>query len=296
MPHALNTGGRPDHTDHAGHTDHTDHTGNTGRPARLTRRAVLAVLALLGGALAVTGLPAPAGMRQAGTMNGKQGLAGLVPHALLTGEARAAQDTLPLPPPDGASAGGRGGAGGLPDKTGATGMTGGAGSKTLMQALAARASTRSFREDAIPDQLLGDLLWAAWGINRPDGRRTVPTAKNRQGMEVYVARADGAWRYDGKAHALERAASEDLRPLLARQSFVATAPVTLVFTAPASEDPAYAAMHAGSMYQNVGLYCAAAGLGNVVRASYDEAAMHAALRLPADRRIVISQTMGWPKN
>ncbi|EGY24539.1 putative exported protein [Desulfovibrio sp. A2] len=245
---------------------------------------MLAVLTLLGGTLAVTGLPAPAGMRQAGTMHGKKGLAGLVPRALLTGEARAAQDTLPLPPPDGASPGGAGG------------MEGGAGSKTLMQALAARASTRAFREDAIPDQMLGDLLWAAWGINRPDGRRTVPTAKNRQGMEVYVARADGAWRYDGKAHALERAASEDLRPLLARQSFVATAPLTLVFTAPASEDPAYAAMHAGSMYQNVGLYCAAAGLGNVVRASYDEAALHAALRLPADRRIVISQTVGWPKN
>lgn len=274
MPHAPDTGGRP------AHMDHTDRTDCTERPAHLTRRTVLAALALLGGTLAVTGLPAPAGMPHAGTMNGEKGLAGLVPYALLTGEARAAQDTLALPPPDVTGIGG----------------TGGAGGKTLMQALAARASTRAFREDAIPDQMLGDLLWAAWGVNRPDGRRTVPTAKNRQGMEVYVARADGAWRYDGKAHALERAASEDLRPLLARQSFVATAPLTLVYTAPESEDPAYAAMHAGSMYQNAGLYCAAAGLGNVVRASYDEAALHAALRLPADRRIVISQTVGWPKN
>lgn len=256
-----------------------------GTGARMTRRAALAALALLGGTLAVTGLPTPAGRGHDGLAEGngrragRKGMAGGAGLSLLlTGEARAAQDTIPLPPPDIGNA------------------ANAAGGKPLMQALAGRASTRSFRKDAIPDQMLGELLWAAWGINRPDGRRTVPTARNRQGMDVYVVRADGAWRYDGAAHALERAAAEDLRPLLARQSFVAAAPVTLVYTAAASEEPVYAAMHAGSMYQGAGLYCAAAGLGNVVRASYDTDALHAALHLPADRRIVISQTVGWPGN
>lgn len=246
--------------------------------ARMTRRAALAALALLGGTLAVTGLPFPAGRSRNADAKGMSGLAHRALRALHPREARAARGTVALPPPD------------------ISGATGGTGNKPLMQALAARASTRSFREDAIPDQVLGDLLWAAWGVNRPDGRRTVPTARNRQGMDVYVVRADGAWRYDGTTHALEPAADGDLRPLLARQSFVATAPLTLVYTASASEDPVYAAMHAGSMYQGAGLYCASAGLGNVVRASYDEAALHAALRLPADRRIVISQTVGWPRN
>ncbi|MEG6505375.1 nitroreductase family protein [Nitratidesulfovibrio sp. 1201_IL3209] len=250
----------------------------TGTDARMTRRAVLAVLALLGGTLAAAGLPAPAGRTSGGDTEGMAGLARRALRPLHTGEARAAQGAVTLPPPD------------------LSGAAGGAGSRPLMQALAGRASTRAFREDAIPDQVLGELLWAAWGVNRPDGKRTVPTARNRQGMDVYVVRADGAWRYDGAPHALERAAAEDLRPLLARQSYVATAPVTLVYTAAASEDPVYAAMHAGSMYQGAGLFCASAGLGNVVRASYDEAALHAALRLPADRRIVISQTVGWPRN
>jgi hypothetical protein len=246
--------------------------------ARMTRRAVLAALTLLGGTLVVTGLPSPTGRSAGALEEGLTGLAHRTLRPLHTGEARAARGVVPLPPPD------------------ISGAAGGAGNKTLMQALAARASTRSFREDAIPDQVLGNLLWAAWGVNRPDGRRTVPTARNRQGMDVYVVRADGAWRYDGTAHALEPAADDDLRPLLARQSFVATAPLTLVYTASAAEDPVYAAMHAGSMYQGAGLFCASAGLGNVVRASYDETALHAALRLPADRRIIISQTVGWPRN
>lgn len=246
--------------------------------ARMTRRAALAALALLGGTLAVTGLPGPTGQPVGENEKGLAGLARRALRPLHTGVAHAAQGAVPLPPPD------------------ISGTAGGAGNKTLMQALAARASTRSFREGAIPKQVLGDLLWAAWGINRPDGRRTVPTARNRQGMDVYVIRADGAWRYDGSAHALIPVAPGDLRPLLARQSFVAAAPLTLVYTAATAEDPVYAAMHAGSMYQGVGLFCASAGLGNVVRASYDETALHAALRLPADRRIVISQTVGWPGN
>ena len=245
---------------------------------RMTRRALLAALTLLGGTLAVTGLPGPAGRSAGETGEGLGSLARRALRPLHTGEARAARGAVPLPPPD------------------ISGAAGGTGNKPLMQALAARASTRSFRDGAIPDQVLGNLLWAAWGVNRPDGRRTVPTAQNRQGMEVYVVRADGAWRYDGVAHALDPAAEGDLRPLLARQSFVATAPLSLVYTAPASEDPMYAAMHAGSMYQGAGLFCASAGLGNVVRASYDEAALHTALRLSADRRIVISQTVGWPGN
>lgn len=162
--------------------------------ARMTRRAALAALALLGGTLAVTGLPFPAGRSRNADAKGMSGLAHRALRALHPREARAARGTVALPPPD------------------ISGATGGTGNKPLMQALAARASTRSFREDAIPDQVLGDLLWAAWGVNRPDGRRTVPTARNRQGMDVYVVRADGAWRYDGTTHALEPAADGDLRP------------------------------------------------------------------------------------
>ncbi len=42
----------------------------------------------------------------------------------------------------------------------------------LMQALSLRRSTREFSTRKIPDQVLADLLWAAYGINRPGGDRT----------------------------------------------------------------------------------------------------------------------------
>ena len=89
-----------------------------------------------------------------------------------------------------------------PDKT---------GGKPLMQALALRHSTRSFTEEAVSDQDLGNLLWAVWGINREDGRHTAPTAKNKQHVAVFVARPDGVWRYDPVAHSLEQYLATDIR-------------------------------------------------------------------------------------
>jgi hypothetical protein len=41
------------------------------------------------------------------------------------------------------------------------------GGMPLMQALNERSSSRAFSSDTIPVQVMSDLLWAAWGINRP---------------------------------------------------------------------------------------------------------------------------------
>lgn len=54
-------------------------------------------------------------------------------------------------------------------------------------------------------------------------------------------------------------------------------------------------MHAGSAYQNVGLYCASKGLSNVVRGYLDREAVEQALKLPPEEKVVITQTIGWPK-
>lgn len=70
------------------------------------------------------------------------------------------------------------------------------GGKPLMQTLSGRATNRSFTAKPLSDKLLGDLLWAAYGVNRPNGKRTIPTAQNRQDLEIYVLRSDGAWLYD----------------------------------------------------------------------------------------------------
>ena len=169
------------------------------------------------------------------------------------------------------------------------------GGKPLMQALNERATNRSFTAKPLSDKLLGDLLWAAYGVNRPNGKRTIPTAQNRQDLEIYVLRSDGAWLYDAPKHSLEQVSSSDLRKLLAGQGFIRDAPVGLVYVTDTQKNgkELYAAMHAGSAYQNVGLFCASVGLHNVVRASYDADVLSAGLGLPDSKRILITQTIGW---
>lgn len=169
------------------------------------------------------------------------------------------------------------------------------GGKPLMQALSERKTNRSFTAKPLSDKLLGDLLWAAYGVNRPNGKRTIPTAQNRQDIEIYVLRSDGAWLYDAPKHSLEQVSISDLRNLLAGQGFVRDAPVGLVYVTDTRKNgkELYAAMHAGSAYQNVGLFCASVGLHNVVRASYDAEALSEGLGLPDSKRILITQTIGW---
>lgn len=175
-----------------------------------------------------------------------------------------------------------------PVKLPAPDLTGG---MPLMQAMKERKTERAFSTEALDDQTLSDILWTAWGYNRPD-KRTIPTARNRQNMEVYVLKADGAFRYDARANSLIPVTAQDLRPFAAKQDFVLNAPVTLLFVA--DEDDKYAGMHAGSAYQNVGLYCASKGLYNVVRDMIDRDALAKALGIEDEDDIIISQTVGKP--
>lgn len=175
-----------------------------------------------------------------------------------------------------------------PVKLPAPDLTGG---MPLMQAMKERKTERAFSTEALDDQTLSDILWTAWGYNRPD-KRTIPTARNRQNMEVYVLKADGAFRYDARANSLIPVTAQDLRPFAAKQDFVLNAPVTLLFVA--DEDDKYAGMHAGSAYQNVGLYCASKGLYNVVRGMIDRDALAKALGIEDEDDIIISQTVGKP--
>lgn len=164
-----------------------------------------------------------------------------------------------------------------PDKT---------GGKPLMQALAERHSTRSFTDEAISMQDLSNLLWAAWGINREDGRHTAPTAKNKQDLSVYVAKSDGVWLYIPEKQAIEQYLSKDIRAALGE------APLILMYAAP--QDDESAKFHIGSLYQNVGLYCASAGLGGVVKVTgADEADQILALK--DGYKVMIIQAVGHSK-
>ena len=158
------------------------------------------------------------------------------------------------------------------------------GGKPLMQALALRASNRSISRQPLPENDVSNILWAAWGVNRPDGRRTVPTARNMRAVALYAARADGVWRYEGEGHELIKVLDEDWR------AEFGGAPLTLIY---AAEEGPYAGMHVGSMYQNVGLYCASAGLANVVKGT-GVSAMRGRLPLPSGYSVQILQLVGLP--
>ncbi|RPJ62814.1 MAG: SagB/ThcOx family dehydrogenase [Acidobacteria bacterium] len=174
------------------------------------------------------------------------------------------------------------------------------GGKPLMQALNERKSTRAFKTDKLPEQVLSNLLWAAWGTNRPDGKRTAPSAMNRQEIDVYVVSAEGTYMYDAKAHALKPVAAGDLRAQTGGQPFVKDAPLNLVYVADTakmsggSEQAVWYGAAAGFISQNVYLYCASEGLATVVRGMVDRDVLARALSLRPEQRIVLSQTVGYP--
>jgi len=178
------------------------------------------------------------------------------------------------------------------------------GGKPLMQALKDRNSSRSFRAEKLPLQVLSNLLWAASGINRPDsGKRTAPSARNWQEIDIYVAFAEGLYLYEAKGHLLQPVLPDDIRGLTGVQAFVKEAPVNLVYVADTSrmsgaspEDrDLYAGADTGFISENVYLFCASEGLATVVRGSIDRPTLARAMKLRPDQKIMLGQTIGYPK-
>ncbi len=178
------------------------------------------------------------------------------------------------------------------------------GGKPLMQVLRDRKSARSFSGKPLPEQVLSNLLWAAFGISRPDGRRTAPSASNRQEVDVYVVTAEGAYLYEAKEHALAPVAAGDFRAQAGTQDYVKEAPLNLVFVADGArmgkgteeQNAMIAGADTGFISQNAYLYCASEGLATVVRASVDRPALAKVLKLRAEQKIILAQTIGYPKN
>jgi SagB-type dehydrogenase family enzyme len=173
-----------------------------------------------------------------------------------------------------------------------------------MQALAKRQSTREFAPDELPQQLLSDLLWSAWGVNRPQTKgRTAPSAINVQEVDIYVALPAGAYLYDAAGNRLQLVASTDLRRVTGYQDFVDEAPLDLVYVAdysrmklvPAGQRESFASVAAGAIAQNVYLFAASSGLSTVLRAWIDRSAIADALGLGHDQHVLLSQTVGYPK-
>jgi nitroreductase len=176
--------------------------------------------------------------------------------------------------------------------------------KPLMQALKLRQSSRSFDSKPLPLQELSNLLWAANGINRPEsGKRTAPSAMNWQEVDIYVALPEAAYLYEPKTHNLRLVVAQDLRGATGRQSFVKDAPLNLVYVSDlarmksASEDDKklWGGVAVGCIVQDVYLYCASQGLVSVVRGLVDRPQLSESLKLRPDQRVMVAQTVGYPK-
>jgi SagB-type dehydrogenase family enzyme len=178
------------------------------------------------------------------------------------------------------------------------------GGRPLMQVLKDRRSSREFSPEKVPDQVLSNLLWAAFGINRPDsGRRTAPSARNWQETDIYVAMAEGLYLYDAKVHQLNLLQKEDIRAMTGRQPYVKEAPINLIYVADYSktgrasdeERQLFCAAATGFISENVYLFCASEGLATVVRGLVDRPALAKVMKLRPDEKIILTQSVGYPR-
>lgn len=178
------------------------------------------------------------------------------------------------------------------------------GGKPLMQALKDRHSSREFSSRELPVDVLSSLLWSAFGINRPKtGGRTAPSAHDWEEIDLYVATAKGLYLYEPRGHALKEILAQDIRAQTGMQPFVEEAPVNLVYVADLTrmteatpEDKAwYSGPDAGFIAQNVYLFCASEGLAVVVRGMVDRQALGRLMSLTPEERIILAQTVGYPK-
>ena len=173
--------------------------------------------------------------------------------------------------------------------------------KPFMQCVAERRTKRKFSTKALPLQIVGEVLYVADGISSKDGRKTVPTARNKQNQSVYAFTADGVYLYNSKKHALELVLAGDFREKCGAQPFHKKAPLVLLFVSDMNavgntpeEQALYAGNHSGSASQNVYLYAANKDLATVVCGMLDRKALKELLKLKADQMVIYSQPIAYP--
>lgn len=171
---------------------------------------------------------------------------------------------------------------------------------TLTQALKNRRTVREYELRELNQSELASLLWAACGVNRADGRRTAPTGRNVQDIDVYVMLPTGVYRYLAQQNQLELVNAGDHRAAAGKQAFAATAPVNLFYVqdlaramnADEKNTARHGGIHAGAIMQNVYLFCAANGFGTVARDMLDREKLAAVLKLDSTQQIILGQSVG----
>jgi SagB-type dehydrogenase family enzyme len=174
--------------------------------------------------------------------------------------------------------------------------------RPLMQVLKDRKSTRVFSPEKLTPQDLSNILWAGFGINRPETNgRTAPSAMNEQEIDVYVTLPEGLYLYDAKNNLLKKINNKDIRALTGNQDFVKDAGANIVFVADYSrtkngdhnDQKLYAVADAAFISENMYLYCASEGFATVVRAYINKPELAKAMGLKPVQEIIFAQTIGY---
>jgi len=191
------------------------------------------------------------------------------------------------------------------------------GNKTVMAALSKRSTVREISSKKLPIQLLSNLLWSAFGVNRKKGPfgivgRTAASASNSQEIDLYVAMPEGVYLYEAVPHRLIPVCAGDLRELAinyGQKGMGANAPARIIyvvdiakfakagFQEPGLYDPevqkSYYFADTGLIAGNVAVFAASQGLTAWFHNCQKEA-LAVKLRLKPYQRALFAQTVGWP--
>lgn len=175
---------------------------------------------------------------------------------------------------------------------------------SMMETFSTRKSTTEFSSKELSKADLSDLLWAANGVNREDGKRTAPSARNMQEITIYAFMTSGVYIYDFKNHTLNLVVAGDYRKLIeSGQAFVMDAPLSLLLVGDTNKLSSFGkdrsvlitAMDAGIVSQNISLFCASIGLANRPRISMDVVKIKELLKLPQGEEPLMNNVVGYNK-
>lgn len=176
--------------------------------------------------------------------------------------------------------------------------------RDVMQAFANRKSSTGFSGRPVPVKDLGNILWAANGINRPEsGMRTAPSALNKQDIDIYIFDQKNVYKYDPKPHAMNLVVKGDHRSLFTERM---KTPVIILLVSDVSkfdgggygtEDDfrRMGAFDAGIVSQNISIYCSALGIATRVRASMDGPGIQKLLGLSGKQIPMLNHAVGYNK-
>ena len=177
------------------------------------------------------------------------------------------------------------------------------GGSSIMESFQNRRSGREYSSKDLSIEDISNLLWAACGINSNDGRRTSPTARNCQEIDVYLIKKDGAYLYVPADDLLEPVYSGDLRSSVAAgQDFVNSSPISLVIVGNITKlggdnDRNIKLMwcDGGIVSQNINMFCAGHNFSTVTRATMDDKVLREALKLKDSQHLLLNNPIGYKK-